>query len=150
MSARVRAIIGVTLMSLLLVLYFVFAGMRAFALLRSSEPIAIVMGVALIVLPLLGVWALIREIMFGLRSTQLVDELGERGLHPEELVALDVTDRSELREAADAIFPQYKAAAEAEPQSWEAFLRLGLVYDAANDRKRARSAIRQAISLKHN
>ena len=150
MSARVRAIIGVAFMSLLLVLYFMFAGVRAVALLSSTEPIAIAMGVALIILPLLGVWALVREIVFGFRSTQLVDELGEAGLHPEELVSIEIPDRSVLREEADAVFPRYKAAAESDPGSWQAFMRLGLVYDAAGDRKRARSAIRQAISLKRN
>ena len=45
-------------MSALLVLYFGFAGVRAASLLASGTPIAIAMGVALLVLPLIGVWAL--------------------------------------------------------------------------------------------
>lgn len=146
MSARTRALIGVVTMSVLLVLYFVFAGVRAIALLSSTEPIAIAMGVALIVLPLIGAWALVREIMFGYRATKLTDVLAESEQLPEELVSETPSGRP-VREEADAAFPRYREAAEASPESWEAWMRLGIVYDAAGDRKRARSAIRQAITV---
>lgn len=149
MSPRVRAVAGVIFMSLLLVLYFVFAGVRAVALLSSSEPIAIAMGVALLVLPLLGAWALVRELIFGFTSTRLTDELAAAGELPEELTDPEVT-RSTVRGIADAAFPRYREAAEADTAGWQAFMRLGLVYDAAGDRKRARSAIRHAISLNRN
>ncbi len=149
MSARARALAGVITMSALLVLYFVFAGVRAVALLRSTEVIAIVMGVALIVLPLIGVWALLREILFGYQATKLTDQLTDEAQLPEELVSETVTRRT-VRDDADAAFPRYREAAEAAPESWRAWMRLGLVYDAAGDRKRARSAIRQAISNNRN
>ena len=71
-------------MSLLLVLYFGFAGMRAIALLQSGTVIAVAMGVALLVLPLIGVWALLRELLFGLRATALVDRLDGGGPLPDE------------------------------------------------------------------
>ncbi|WP_042542426.1 tetratricopeptide repeat protein [Leucobacter komagatae] len=149
MSPRIRAVAGVAFMSVLLVLYFVFAGVRAVALLQSAEPIAIAMGVALLVLPLLGAWALVREIMFGFTSTKLVDALSEEGALPEELTDPEVT-RGTVRDIADAAFPRYKEAAEADAADWRSYMRLGLVYDAAGDRKRARSAIRHAISLNRN
>lgn len=149
MSARVRAIIGVAIMSVLLVLYFGFAGVRAVALLQSSEVIAILMGVALILLPILGMWALVREIMFGYRATQLTDELEETGRIPELLLEGASSSRL-LRDEADEAFPAYRDAALSDEANWGAWMRLGLVYDAAGDRKRARSAIRQAISLKRN
>lgn len=149
MRPRLRAIIGVAIMSVLLVLYFGFAGVRAFALLGSSEPIAVVMGVALLILPIIGFWALLRELAFGFRSTQLVDVLSGSGELPEELVETQ-TSGLPLREAADGAFSRYREAAEHDATNWRAWMRLGLVYDAAGDRKRARSAIRQAISLNRN
>jgi hypothetical protein len=85
MSARVRALTGVVIMSALLVLYFVFAGVRAIALLGSGTLIAVLMGVALLVLPLIGVWALVRELLFGLRSTALIDRLNAEDLLPNDL-----------------------------------------------------------------
>jgi Flp pilus assembly protein TadD len=50
-----------------------------------------------------------------------------------------------LRDAADEEFPRYKAEVEAAPDSWRAWFRLGLAYDASGDRRRARSALRESI-----
>nr|WP_241156257.1 hypothetical protein [Leucobacter chromiireducens] len=149
MNARTRAIIGVAIMSVLLVLYFVFAGVRAIGLLASGTLIPILMGVAMLVLPLLGVWALARELLFGRQATRLADRLEAAGLMPEEPVATRPSGRPE-RADADAAFPRYRAEVEANPESWESWMRLGIVYDACGDRKRARGAIREAISLEKN
>lgn len=149
MSSRARAIIGVSIMSVLLVLYFVFAGVRAFALLGSGTAIAVTMGVALLILPLIGVWALVRELLFGLRSTALVDRLDSEGLLPEDLGDAGPTGKPD-RDVADAAFAKYRAEAEADPESWQRWARLGIVYDACGDRSRARRAIRTAISLERN
>lgn len=149
MNARVRAILGVVTMSALLALYFVFVGIRAFALLGSDSAIAIVMGAAMLVLPLIGVWALVRELQFGLRSTRLADRLETEGLMPNEPVETLPSGRPD-RAQADAAFPRYRAETEADPESWQAWMRLGIVYDACGDRKRARRAIREAISLSRN
>lgn len=136
---------GVAIMAALLVLYFVFAGVRAVALLASGTPIAIAMGVALIVLPLIGAWALWRELAFGWRSTALVDRLEAEGALPDDLGAAGPSGRAD-RDAADRAFPRYRAEAEADPESWRAWARLGIVYDACGDRRRARAAIRTAIA----
>lgn len=149
MSARARSVLGVAIMSALLVLYFVFAGIRAVALLASREPIPVIMGAAMLILPLLGVWALVRELQFGRSATRLADRLATEGRMPEEPVATHPSGRP-VREDADAAFPRYRAEAEADPESWQAWMRLGIVYDACGDRRRARGAIRQAISLERD
>lgn len=149
MNARIRALLGVATMAAVLVLYFVLIGVRAIALLRSADAVAIAMGVALIVLPLIGFWALGRELVFGFTATKLTDQLAAENLLPEELIGRTPSGRP-LREEADNAFPSYRDAAEQNPESWRTWLRLGLVYDAAGDRKRARSAIRQAIALNRN
>ena len=146
MSARARALTGVAIMAVLLVLYFVFAGVRALALLSSGTPLAVVMGAALLLLPLIGAWALVRELVFGWRSTQLVDRLDAAGRLPDDLGTAGPTGKPE-REVADRVFPRYRAEAEAAPDDWSAWMRLGIVYDACGDRTRARGAIRQAIRL---
>ena len=144
MSARSRAVVGVVIMAALLVLYFVFAGVRAVALLASGGAVAVAMAVALLVLPLIGLWALARELIFGWRSTALVDRLEAAGRLPDDLGHAGPTGKAE-RETADAAFPAYRAAAEAEPGDWQAWARLGIVYDACGDRSRARAAMRTAI-----
>lgn len=145
MTPRARAILGVVVMSALLALYFVFAGIRAFALLASGEPVPVIMGAAMLILPLIGVWALVRELQFGRNATRLADRLGAEGNLPDEPVATHPSGRP-LREDADAAFPRYRDEVESDPASWRAWMRLGIVYDACGDRKRARAAIRQAIA----
>jgi cytochrome c-type biogenesis protein CcmH/NrfG len=137
--------IGVAIMSVLLVLYFYFAGIRAFALFASGTAVAIAMGVALLVLPLIGAWALVRELLFGMRSTALVDRLEAEGLLPHDLGEAGPRGRPD-RDVADAAFAKYRAAAEADPEDWRNWMRLGIVYDACGDRARARRAIREGIS----
>lgn len=142
MSAR----ISVAVMAVLLVLYIVLVGQRAYLLLGSGEPIAVVMGVALTVLPLVALWAVGRELWFGVRAEALARRLESEGGLPDEEVTVRPSG-AVLRDEGDALFPAYRAAAEAEPDSWQAWYRLALAYDASRDRRRARAAVRTAIRL---
>lgn len=141
---RVR--VAVALMTVLLLLYIVLAGQRALVLLTSAEPVAIAMGVALLVLPLLALWAIGRELWFGVRAQQLGERLAAEGGLPDEDLPVRPSGRIE-REDGDALFPRYRADVEAHPEDWRARYRLALAYDAAGDRRRARSAVREAIRL---
>ncbi|GAA2005585.1 hypothetical protein [Microbacterium ulmi] len=142
MSAR----IGVAVMAALLALYIALAGQRAWLLLTSGEPVAIAIGAALVVLPLVAVWALGRELWFGWRAEQLGRRLESEGALPADDVAVHPSGRV-VREDADAVFPAYRAEAEAHPDDWRAWFRLGIAYDAAGDRRRARESVRKAIRL---
>ncbi len=138
--------IGVAVMVVLLALYFVLLGQRAFVLLGSGVGVGIAMGVALLVFPIVGAWAISRELLFGLRTQRLVDILhAEGGLPVDDLPKL--ASGRPVRAAADEQFPRYRAEVDAEPESWRAWFRLGLAYDASGDRRRARKAIRTAIAL---
>ena len=136
---------GAVVMAALLALYLVLVGWRAVQFVGTGEPVAVAIGVALIVLPILASWVLWREIAFGVRSQALVRRLeAEGGLD----LGLPVKPSGRPdRTAADAAFPAFREAAEAEPDSWQAWLRLGLAYDSAGDRRRARDAVRRAITL---
>ena len=142
MKARIAAL-G---MVVLLLIYLVFIVQYAILLLSIDEPIAKGMGVALIVLPLVGAWALAAELLFAVRAERLLRVLREDGGLPDDDLPRLPSGRIDP-DAADAVFPRYQAEAEADPQSWRAWLRLGLAYDASADRKRARWAIREAIRL---
>lgn len=136
---------GALLMAALLALYVVLVGWRAVQFVATGEPVAIAIGVVLVVLPVIAAWALWREIAFGVRSQALVRRLDADGELDLGLPLLP-SGRPE-RAAADDAFPAFRDVAEAEPDSWRAWLRLGLVYDAAGDRRRARAAVRRAITL---
>ncbi|MBM7504456.1 hypothetical protein ACFPER_13275 [Agromyces aurantiacus] len=137
--------VGAVVMAVLLGLYVVLVGWRAVQFVATGEPVAVAMGVALIVLPLLAAWAIWREFQFGVRSQRLVQRLESEGTLDLGL-PVRPSGRPE-RAAADAAFPAFREAVEAEPESWRAWLRLGLAYDAAGDRRRARRAVRTAIEL---
>ena len=141
---RVR--LAVALMTVLLLLYVFLAGQRAIVLLASGETVGVVMGVALIVLPLLALWAIGRELWFGVRAQRMGERLDAEGVLPDEDLPVRPSGRIE-REDGDALFPRYRADVEAHPDDWRARYRLGLAYDAAGDRRRAREAIRTAIRL---
>ncbi|MFU8945872.1 hypothetical protein ACLRGF_03975 [Mycetocola zhadangensis] len=138
--------ISVVVMAVLLALYLVLVGQRAVLFLGTGEPVAIVIGVTLLVLPLVGAWALVREVLFGVRAEKLGRLLESTNELPDEELPTLPSGRVE-RDAVDEIFPRYRAEVEAAPTDWKAWYRLGLAYDGAGDRKRARSAIREAIHL---
>jgi hypothetical protein len=129
-----------------LVVYLAFTANYAWILIRDDSALANAMGYALGILPLLGAWGLVVELIFARRSAALTMELERTGLLPgEELPSL--TSGRPDREAAEAAFPAFKAEAEGNPESWQSWLRLGLAYDACGDRRRARWAVRRAIAL---
>lgn len=142
MSAK----IGVALMAALLVLYIVLVGQRAWLLLTTGDGVAIAMGAALLVLPVLALWLLGRELWFGVRAQRLGALLEREDALPSEAIAVRPSGRV-VRGDADAIFPAYRADVQARPDDWRAWYRLGLAYDGAGDRRRARGAIRTAIRL---
>ncbi|CAN5167673.1 tetratricopeptide repeat protein [soil metagenome] len=142
MRGRIAAIV----MALLLLLYLVFVFTYALRLLTIDLAVAKVMGIALIVLPLIGGWALGVELLFGVRADRLATTLEREGALPVDDLPKSPSGRVN-REAADAEFPRYQAETEANPDSWRAWFRLGLAYDASGDRRRARWATRESIRL---
>ena len=141
-----RAFGPAILMAALLALYLVLLVVRAVAFLTSGQGVGVAIGVALLVLPLLGAFLLVRELAFGVASTRLARRLAVE----EPLPGADLPRRPSGRvdrRRADALFERYAEAAEAAPDQWRGWLRLGLVYDLAGDRRRARRAVRRAIAL---
>ena len=138
--------IGAIAMAAVLVIYLVFVTQYAVRLILVDEPVAKALGIALVLLPLLGAWALVAELIFAFRSQRLMARLEAEGRLPDDELPALASGRVD-RAAADAVFPKYRAETEANPQAWWAWLRLALAYDASGDRRRARSATRRAIKL---
>jgi len=141
-----RTAVGVVVMAVLLGLYLWATGYQGYVMIFSGQPVLIVMGLALLVLPVVGAWALFRELHFGVVSARLVKQLEFEGNLPIDDLPHTPSGRT-VRAAADEEFPLFAAEVDAAPESWRAWFRLGLAYDASGDRKRAREAIRMAIKL---
>lgn len=134
------------LVTVALSLYLVLTAQRGFIFLQNAGTLGALLGGALIVLPVLGAWAMIREIIFGSRTQALGQELAAAGELPEDTLPRTEAGRID-RAAADAQFTHYATATEKDPTSWKNWFRLSLAYDASGDRKRARKAMRTAIAL---
>lgn len=144
-----RGRIGAIVMAALLLLYLVVVTQLALRLIAIDDAISRALGIALIVLPLIGLWALVAELVFGVRSQRLTTMLERTGQLPVDDLPARASGRP-VRTAADAEFPRYQAEVEAAPGSWEAWFRLGLAYDASGDRRRARQSIRRSIALERS
>ncbi|KRF04931.1 hypothetical protein ASH00_10685 [Arthrobacter sp. Soil782] len=141
-----RVKIGVVFVTVLLAFWLVVALQRSVLLLTDPEPVAKALGVAYLLLPLIGAWALIRELSFGAQTERMASELHTEGGLPVDDLPRTPAGRI-VREAADAQFPAYQADAEANPDDWRSWFRLSCAYDAAGDRTRARRSMRHAAKL---
>ena len=137
---------GALAVAALLLLYVAFVAQRAVLLIASGRPAGIAIGAAALVIPVLTLWFLAREFAM----VRAIDRLTAT-MRAEDSLDVDDLPRSPGgridREVAGEQFEGYRAVVEAEPRSWRAWYRLGWAYDAAGDRRRAREALRQAVSL---
>jgi hypothetical protein len=136
-------------MAVLLALYLVLVAQHAVILLTTGVLFGQLEGIALLVLPIIGAWALIAELVFGARAQRLLKRMTELGALPVDHMPHRPSGRPD-REAADLEFPRYQAEVEAAPEDWTAWYRLALAYDASGDRRRARWATRRAIRLERS
>ncbi|WP_247048657.1 hypothetical protein [Arthrobacter rhizosphaerae] len=141
-----RTKIWVGAVTLLLVFYLVVAFQRSVLLLLDPNLVAKAIGAGYLVLPVIGAWALIRELMFGARTEQMAKVLEAEGGLPVDNLPRTPAGRI-IREAADLEFEKYREEAEAAPGDWRSWFRLSCAYDAAGDRKRARASMRDAVKL---
>lgn len=130
----------------LLVFYLALSLQRAWILMSAETWLSRFLGAALVIIPVLGMWALVREVLFGVRIEQLGRRLAAEGGLPEDNLPRHPSGRI-VREAADAEFPQWQAEVEANPEQWRSWYRLSLAYSASGDTRRARAAMRQAVQL---
>lgn len=130
----------------LLAIYLFLMGNQGVLLVNSGNPVGVVMGFALFVIPAIAIFGIIREWMFAREVSKLTKKVNESGLWPEFRFEFRPSGRP-TRASADAEFARFASAAEAVPAEWQSWFNLSLAYDAAGDRRRARAAMRKAVAL---
>ena len=141
-----RAKLSYALTAAVLVFYFVLAGSRGVMLIRSGTLLTVTFGVAVLILPVIGVWFLWKNTQFVRRANALAVELdAEGGLPVDELKRMP-SGRVD-RDSADEVFARRKAETEAAPDDWRTWFRLAVAYHDARDTPRARKAMQRAIAL---
>ena len=144
-ALRIQLVIG--FMCVALVVYFVLLGRAALVLVTSGKPAAIGLGVAVFLLPIIGLWAMIATLRAGFAHQRLARKAVEQGME------LDVSTMPRRpsgrieRDAADAMFHAVKAELDLDPKDWRRWYRLARAYDYAGDRGRARETMRTAVDV---
>ena len=145
-AIRARSIASVALIALLLALYTVAIFGRAFALIATGQLAAVLIGIFVLTIPLIGIWALVAELRFGAAATRLSDALAAEGKDPTIGLPTRPSGRPEPQAAAALLDGLYDTAS-AEGATWQDVMAYALTQDAAGSRRAARRAIVQAIKL---
>ena len=122
----------------LLGLYLLFTAQRGVVLIASGNIPGILLGAGLLLLPAVGAWALVREVIFGARIQRMAQELDAQGKLPEDTLPRSPSGRVDC-EAASVELEKFADVLEANPDSWEAWFNLLCMYDVCGERKRARA-----------
>ncbi|MGW4289220.1 hypothetical protein ACWEIK_20095 [Streptomyces sp. NPDC004673] len=141
-----RAKITYLVTAAVLVFYFILVGSRGVMLIQSGTLLTVTFGVAVLILPVIGVWFLWKNTQFVRRANQLAAELeAEGGLPVDELRR--TPDGRIDRDSADEVFARRRAETEAAPDDWRSWFRLAVAYHDARDTPRARKTMQRAIAL---
>lgn len=138
--------VGVYVLLALIAIYlFAIAGM-VWGLVTSGTLLGIIMGIALIVFPLIGVVFIWKDVRFAMKGDALLAKMAEAGELPEDNLPKQPSGRP-VRAVADAEFERWKTDVESSPEDYRAWARLALAYRASGDTSRARQAMRRALEL---
>ncbi|WP_375485666.1 hypothetical protein [uncultured Mycobacterium sp.] len=130
-----------------LLVYLALLARIAVVMMGSSRPAAIALGVALLVLPAIGLWAMIATLRAGFAHQKLARLIADERMEL-DVSALPRRPSGRIdRQAADALFDTVRTELQDNPDDWRRWYRLARVYDYAGDRGRARDAMKKAVQL---
>ncbi|MFJ1812590.1 MULTISPECIES: hypothetical protein [unclassified Streptomyces] len=141
-----RAKLSYAVTAAVLVFYFVLVGSRGVMLIESGTLLTVTFGMAVLILPVIGVWFLWKNTQFVRRANALAAELDAEGGLPVDELKRTAGGRVD-RDSADEVFSRRKTETEAAPDDWRTWFRLAVAYHDARDTPRARKAMQRAISL---
>ena len=142
---RMQLLIG--LMCLALVTYLLLLGRIGVLLLLSGSVSGIALGLAVLIMPMIGGWAMFATLRDGFSHQKLSRLIAADGMEL-DVSALPRRPSGRIeRDAADALFDTVQAEVDADPHDWRRWYRLGRAYEYAGDRSRARKALRTAAEL---
>jgi tetratricopeptide (TPR) repeat protein len=144
-ALRIQLLIG--FMCVALVVYFLLLGRIAMAFITSGSAAAIGLGLAVLIMPLIGFWVMVSTLQAGFAHQRLARIIREEGME------IDVSGLPRMpsgriqRGAADALFETVRDELDKDPDNWRRWYRLARAYDYAGDRSRAREAMKKALEL---
>ena len=132
-ALRIQLLIA--FMCVALVVYFLLLGRIAMAFITSGSAAAIGLGLAVLIMPLIGIWVMVSTLQAGFAHQRLARIIREEGME------LDVSGLPRMpsgriqRDAADALFETVRGELDKDPDNWRRWYRLARAYDYAGDRQ---------------
>jgi len=147
MTKTLRTQLLIAFLCLAMLAYFVLLGRLAVAMIASGRAAAVGLGAAVLIMPVIGLWAMIATLRAGFAHQRLARLIAADGMELDtSALARRPSGRIE-RGAADALFATVRTEVEADPDDWRRWYRLARAYDYAGDRRRAREAMKTAVQL---
>jgi hypothetical protein len=144
-SLRIQLLIAFLCVAMLV--YFALLGRDALALIASGRPAAVGLGIGLLIMPVIGLWAMVATLRAGFAHQRLARLIAADGMELDTSALPRRPSGRIQRDAADALFATVRTEVEADPDDWRRWYRLARAYDYAGDRRRAREAMKTALQL---
>ena len=146
-ARNMRIQLTIAFMCAALLAYIALLGRSAVLMIGSGRAVAVALGVALLILPAIGLWAMVATLRAGFAHQKLARLVAEDGMELDvSALPRRASGRIE-RDAADALFDTVRAELDGDPHNWRRWYRLARAYDYAGDRGRAREAMKTALEL---
>ena len=142
MKTRVFLVI----ISLLSFSYIALALLRAFQLGVYDGVTGVFWQVAIVLVAGISFGLILREIVFGVQLQKLARIMNEETLLLPDTLKKLPSGRTQYSDANTRFF-EMKEELDQYPERWQSWFRLGLAYDEAGDRRRARESMRHAVAL---
>ena len=147
MTKALRTQLLIAFMCVALVVYLVLLGRVAVAMIGSGRAAAVGLGLAVLMLPVIGLWAMIATLRAGFAHQRLARLIAADGMELDTSALPRRPSGRIQRDAADELFATVRAEVQDYPDDWRRWYRLARAYDYAGDRRRAREAMKTAVTL---
>jgi cytochrome c-type biogenesis protein CcmH/NrfG len=147
MSKTLRTQLLIAFLCAAMLVYLILLGRLAVAMITTGRPAAIGLGLALLIMPGIGLWAMIATLRAGFAHQKLARLIAEDDMELDTSALPRRPSGRFQRDAADALFATVRTEVQDDPDDWRRWYRLARAYDYAGDRRRAREAMKTAVHL---
>lgn len=143
---RKPAFLAAISITILLSIYLGLVAQRAVLFIQSPSLAGKAMGVALLILPIVGAWFLLNEWRLGTTVQRMATQLEEEGRLP--VHGGERTPAGKLTpEAATEVYDIAVREVELAPDDWVAWFHMAYAYEANSMRRDARRSLRYAAQM---
>ncbi len=147
MNPALRTQLLIAFLCVAMLAYFVLLGRMAVAMIASGRAAAVGLGLAVLIMPVIGLWAMVATLRSGFAHQKLAHLIAADGMELDTSALPRRASGRIERDAADALFASVRTEVEDHPDDWRRWYRLARAYDYAGDRRRAREAMKTALEL---